>query len=63
MSETVDSFKRGDLSCRGYTHGVSADKSPCSEKMLRQIKITLAALSIAVGTLAVVFLGMLFGAW
>lgn len=63
MSQIIDSFQRGELSCRGYTHGVSADKAPCSEKLLRQEKITLIALSIAVGALAVIFFGMLFGAW
>lgn len=63
MSQIIDSFERGDLSCRGYTHGVSAEKSPCSKKLLRQEKITLIALTIAVGALAVVFFGMLFGAW
>lgn len=62
MSQIIDSFRRGTVSNRGYVHGKSVSTTPPSA-LPRLEKVLLIAITVVVGALAVIFLGMLFRLW
>lgn len=62
MSQILDSFERSSISYRGYVHGKSAKAAP-PVPVSRFEKFILMAITMVVGALAVIFLGMVFGLW